>query len=1563
MASAAATAATTLASVMADLGYASGASEGATASVISALGGGPLGAGSVAGVLSLLARTAGGRLAPPSPASADALAARLGGLTLGSAPPTWDAAGVGAALRAASPSLDWPGAVAPSLDTPAFAVPDGPGYAALLTAWAAGAGAPLPGGALAGAPWAHAAGQSDALREALAAPAAGPHATFDGPRVDPPAGAPPPTAATAASTYLAPYTAVIGLARGGAVAAARAALGPLGRGNPALLAAGLLAAGAADSPLAADAGRALASAAASQRAGGAGAVADVARRAPAAARAALASLAASDPAAAPRALDALTAVAGGANDVASTLTGLPATGAVELALAAATAGTLDVEAWASARAAADGPPFVVAAATVAEAAASGAGGRPSAPADKVAALLRGAARGGGSAASSGDAAAALERARAAAAASSTDGAPPPSSPPAAAGAPFPPDVEAEVNASLQAVYAGTDTVDALLTRVAGWASGPPRDRVLAACVAHSLLDEFRFLAKYPDAELAATAALFGGLVSRSLLPDAPLALALRCMLDAVREPTDSKLAAFGAGALRAAVGQLHRFPKYCAQLASVQSLRVADPALAATVDRVVADAASGAAPPQPAEPALASSRDVAAGGGGPPRATSPARGAAGADGATPTAAAAATATRADPARAFSTLNAETLDAAAAAAADAYAVPPADVADRVSFVINNLSIANVRVKAPDVAAAVLPDHRDWFAHYLVSKRAAQEPNYHALYAQLVDAMGDRGLWAALTVATVTYTRALLASERAVTQSSERSLLKNLGSWLGRLTLARNKPLLARDLDLKAALLSAYSGGRMIAVLPFIHKVLDPCKESRVFRPTNPWVGGLLSLVAEIYAQDRLKLNLKFEIEMLFRELGLATDAVKPADLLRTVPRPPPASADFADVRAAAVGGPGARAGVLPDAATTSLDGALASAGAAAAAAGNDAAFAAAAAGAQGGAAAALGGLAERAGLRRLVPLAVDRAVAEVGAPVVERSASIAAVAAAELARKDFASDGDEGRLRAAAHLAASSLAGSLALVTCREPLRAALAAQLRGLLAQVPGLDAASVEHLAAVATADNAEAGCALIEKAAADKAARDVDERVAPALAARAKARAAGAAWPGDPAPLGGRPPPALPESLRPRRGGPAPAQARVYDEFARLPRARARRAARPRARRRGARPPPRLPPRPPPPAPAFAAPSADELAALAPGYAAWAARLDAAAAADASADFWALPSTADLVVAAAEAADLAAAREDVGLALARRVFVRMYDGPPSRAAAGACAAALACLRDRAVRRLAADVTAWWAAAPDDRRWRRDAGEALLRARLLQPAAVDGLLTKALASGRPGGAMEFAVHAVRQSLVADGVLCPADLPGTLDVLARVAERAPSGAAPLSALVAQARRGPARGLPPPPPLHRRPRRRRGRRPSRPQGGRRSRAGRVGGGVGRRALRPRARRGARALCAPPACLAPPTRLPPTEPPPPRARSGRWWTWRPLTAWRLTPQPARPPPRARPRRSTTALLIWSSAWPPPWCVEGAWLPPPPTLPPPSPPRNGLKRGPRACVLRWRARRRPS
>ena len=48
----------------------------------------------------------------------------------------------------------------------------------------------------------------------------------------------------------------------------------------------------------------------------------------------------------------------------------------------------------------------------------------------------------------------------------------------------------------------------------------------------------------------------------------------------------------------------------------------------------------------------------------------------------------------------------------------------------------------------------------------------------------------------------YVHVLLHSERIVKESNDRALLKNLGVWLGLLTLARNKPILSKELELKA-----------------------------------------------------------------------------------------------------------------------------------------------------------------------------------------------------------------------------------------------------------------------------------------------------------------------------------------------------------------------------------------------------------------------------------------------------------------------------------------------------------------------------------------------------------------------------------------------------------------------------------------------------------------------------------------------------------------------------------------------------------------------------------------
>lgn len=67
------------------------------------------------------------------------------------------------------------------------------------------------------------------------------------------------------------------------------------------------------------------------------------------------------------------------------------------------------------------------------------------------------------------------------------------------------------------------------------------------------------------------------------------------------------------------------------------------------------------------------------------------------------------------------------------------------------------------------------------------------------------------------------------------------------------------------------------------------------------------------------------------------------------------------------------------------------------------------------------------------------------------PVVERSVTIAGISTRELVAKDFALEGDENKMRQAGHLMAQKLAGSLALVTCKEPLKSNLATHMRQFL--------------------------------------------------------------------------------------------------------------------------------------------------------------------------------------------------------------------------------------------------------------------------------------------------------------------------------------------------------------------------------------------------------------------------------------------------------------------------------------------------------------------------------
>lgn len=168
-----------------------------------------------------------------------------------------------------------------------------------------------------------------------------------------------------------------------------------------------------------------------------------------------------------------------------------------------------------------------------------------------------------------------------------------------------------------------------------------------------------------------------------------------------------------------------------------------------------------------------------------------------------------------------------------------------------------------------------------------KRASIELNFHALYSNFLDVLKAREVNRLVTKETYRNIKVLLRSDKGIANFSDRSLLKNLGHWLGMLTLARNQPILHIDIDLKALLLEAYHKGQqeLLYVVPFVAKVLESCAKSGVFKPPNPWTMALMNVLAELHQEPDLKLNLKFEIEVLCKNLSLDLGELKPTLYLK------------------------------------------------------------------------------------------------------------------------------------------------------------------------------------------------------------------------------------------------------------------------------------------------------------------------------------------------------------------------------------------------------------------------------------------------------------------------------------------------------------------------------------------------------------------------------------------------------------------------------------------------------------------------------------------------------
>lgn len=419
---------------------------------------------------------------------------------------------------------------------------------------------------------------------------------------------------------------------------------------------------------------------------------------------------------------------------------------------------------------------------------------------------------------------------------------------------FAPEIESECDALYKRMYDQEIAVDEVVLALQNAKeSGNQHDLEFLACFLHGLFDEHRWFNTYPASELTLTAKLFGDLIQYQLIDFIPLGIAVRYVLDALRNPPESNWFSFGIQALARFQSRLAEWPQLAHSILQIPHVQQLHPDIANTA-RIALQQREGGVGDNGGAFEIPDALPLEV-------------------------------LLQDEVPAFTAIHVDHSDDGEPEA------PDEETSDKILFIVNNLALNNLDSKVGEMTNRIDPAHFAWFAHYLVAQRVSIEPNNHALYHKFLDALAMPLLVKRVLYETFVKLATLLNSEKTVQSSTERTLLKNLGSWLGGLTVAKNKPIKQQNIAFKDLLIQGYDSNRLIVAIPFVCKVLEQCAKSRVFRPPNPWLMAILRLLVELYQFAELKLNLKFEIEVLCKTLNIELKDVEPTDLLRNRPKEP------------------------------------------------------------------------------------------------------------------------------------------------------------------------------------------------------------------------------------------------------------------------------------------------------------------------------------------------------------------------------------------------------------------------------------------------------------------------------------------------------------------------------------------------------------------------------------------------------------------------------------------------------------------------------------------------
>ena len=349
---------------------------------------------------------------------------------------------------------------------------------------------------------------------------------------------------------------------------------------------------------------------------------------------------------------------------------------------------------------------------------------------------------------------------------------------------------------------------------------------------------------------------------------------------------------------------------------------------------------------------------------------------------------------------------------------------------------------------------------WFALYIVYKRVPSEPAVQNVYRKLIYRSKVEKLYRQVYKVTMKMINQVIdfviSKENLLPE--ERNISRFCGKWVGFITLVCNRPILLKDLNIKARIIESIDKKSVTNIIPVVCSLLSMIEKSTLFNHKIPFINALFDLLREVLSIPWISHTTKIFIEVLFNEMKMTDDKIYSFNYLQ----------NRANSEVGTAGGKNQfLINVLPN--RVKID---------------------------------LSGISElelqnnlHVDLKQIVAMAIDLSIKDIIKPVLDRSVKNTLETTRELALKDFCTEPDEKKLLMGAEAMITNLTWNLALVTCREPLRVQITDHLENLLGIQTDLDEATKKMLRERLGNQNLELACSIVKKIVIDNALEEINK------------------------------------------------------------------------------------------------------------------------------------------------------------------------------------------------------------------------------------------------------------------------------------------------------------------------------------------------------------------------------------------------------------------------------------------------------------------------------------